>query len=172
MTKQLRFLLLAAAFAVPFAAFAQWQWIDKDGRKVFSDQAPPADVPAKNILKRPGPGGKGAQPAEPDPAASAAAAPKPPAPKPTGKDRELEEKKKQAEAADAEKRKAQEEELSRTRADNCTRARQSKAALDSGVRISRMNEKGEREFLDDAQRAAEGKRLDGLIARECRAPAQ
>ncbi|WP_216088085.1 DUF4124 domain-containing protein, partial [Shigella flexneri] len=30
------------------------QWVDKDGRKVFSDRPPPVDVPAKNILKQPG----------------------------------------------------------------------------------------------------------------------
>jgi hypothetical protein len=32
---------------------AQWQWIDKDGRKVYSDRSPPSDIQEKNILKRP-----------------------------------------------------------------------------------------------------------------------
>jgi hypothetical protein len=38
-----RTLLLAvagASFAIP--ALAQWQWIDKDGRKVYSDRSPPS----------------------------------------------------------------------------------------------------------------------------------
>ena len=46
--------LLALACTLPLAAVAQWQWLDKDGRKVFSDKSPPPDIPAKNILKQPG----------------------------------------------------------------------------------------------------------------------
>ena len=49
----IRALLVALACAVPVVCIAQWQWVDKDGRKVFSDQPPPPDVPAKNILKQP-----------------------------------------------------------------------------------------------------------------------
>ncbi|MBP8183230.1 MAG: DUF4124 domain-containing protein, partial [Rhodoferax sp.] len=37
-----------------FAASAQWQWVGKDGHKVFSDRAPPPEVQEKDILKRPG----------------------------------------------------------------------------------------------------------------------
>jgi len=160
----LRATLLGVALALPAASFAQWQWIDKDGRKVFSDQSPPADIPAKNILKQPGPRGRSVAPAEP------AAAPKPAAPKLSGKEKELEDKKKQAEAAEAEKKKEQEEQVARDRAENCTRAKSAKATLDSGVRLTRTNDKGEREFLDDTQRAAEAKRLDAVIARDCKAP--
>jgi hypothetical protein len=150
---------------------AQWQWVDKDGRKVFSDQSPPADVPARNIIKQPS-GGKslpvaatqpGPAAATPQPASAAASAPKL-----SGKDKELQEKKKLAEAAEAEKKKAQEEEIAKLRADNCERAKRSKASFDSGVRISRTNVKGEREFLDDAQRAAETKRLEKIIASDCK----
>ena len=32
---------------------AQWLWLDNDGRKVFSDRAPPPEIPDKNILKQP-----------------------------------------------------------------------------------------------------------------------
>ena len=41
------------------------------------------------------------------------------------------------------------------RADNCRRARTHMATLDSGMRMSRTNDKGEREVLDDKQRADE-----------------
>lgn len=37
------------------AVQAQWQWVDQNNKKVFSDQAPPPDIPDKNILRRPGP---------------------------------------------------------------------------------------------------------------------
>ncbi|MBF9265764.1 DUF4124 domain-containing protein, partial [Paracidovorax cattleyae] len=64
-----RLLVLACACSWALGASAQWQWIDKDGRKVFSDRPPPTDVPARNILKQPG----GAPPPPRTQAANAAA---------------------------------------------------------------------------------------------------
>lgn len=170
--KSARTALLALACLVPLVASAQWQWIDKSGRKVFSDQAPPPEIAADKILKRPGPRGRSvdAQPAPETAAAAAAAAPA--LPKITGKDKVLDEKKKQMDAAEAEKKKAQEEKVAAMRAENCTRARSAKATYDTGVRISRVNDKGEREILDDKQRAAEMKHLDGVIARDCKSDRQ
>jgi hypothetical protein len=162
--KLLRTCLAVLACAAAPLAFAQWQWVDKDGRKVFSDQPPPADVPANKILRRPGSRAAEAM-AEPAPAAVAA----PAAPKVSGKDKELEDKKKQAAAAEADKKKAQEEETARLRAENCDRAKRAKATIDSGVRLSTVNDKGEREIMDDNARAAEAKRVDNVIARDCKA---
>jgi hypothetical protein len=152
-----------ACVAAPLC-FAQWQWIDKDGRKVFSDKAPPSDVPASKIVKSPG-----NRPIEPDPVTpvpQAAAS----APKVTGKDKDLEDKKKQAQAAEDEKKRAKEEEFAKARAENCNQAKRAKATLDSGVRLATVNAKGEREVMDDTQRAAEAKRLDVVISRDCKAP--
>lgn len=42
------------------------------------------------------------------------------------------------------------------------------ATLDSGMRMARLNDKGEREVLDDAQRAAELKRVNQIIAQDCK----
>jgi hypothetical protein len=174
--KLLRATLLGLACALPVLSFAQWQWIDKDGRKVFSDQSPPADVPAKNILRRPGSRAAPVEAALPAAAASAASSATPQAAKPaasalklSGKDKELQEKRKQAADAEAAKKKALEEEIARMKAENCARAKRSKATFDSGVRVARMNDKGEREFMDDAARAAETKRLAGVIASDCKA---
>ena len=168
--KVLRLTLIALACALPAAGFSQWQWIDKDGRKVFSDRSPPADIPAKNILRQPGVQGAPVAATEPETADTASQPVKPAAsaPKLSGKEKELEDKRRLAQAAEADKRKAQEEELAKLRADNCVRARRSKTAFDSGVRISRINDKGEREFLDDAARALEAKRLDRIIASDCK----
>jgi hypothetical protein len=163
----LRTLLLAALCTVPVVASAQWMYLDKDGRKVFSDKAPPPETPPNKILKQPGMRAA----ATPDAAAAApaqAAAPAVSAPRISGKDKELEARRKQAEAAEAEKAKAQAEEVAKAQADNCARARQAKASYDSGQRIARVNAKGEREFMDDGQRAAETKRLEGVIARDCK----
>ena len=74
----------------------------------------------------------------------------------------------QAEAAEAAKKKADEEKLAKAKADNCTRARQAKAAFDSGKPITQSNAQGERIFLDEAGRAAESKRIDGIIAADCK----
>lgn len=154
-------LILVAACLVAFTANAQWQWVDKEGKRVFSDLPPPSDIPEKNILKRPGGRSLGS------------AAPAPPAvtPAPTaaaGVDKTLDDKKKQAEAADAAKRKAEEERNARIRAENCARAQQAKAGLEAGGRMTRTNERGEREFMDEAAIAAESQRLQGLINENCR----
>ena len=176
--KSFRLLLVAAACALPLLAAAQWQWIDKDGRKVYSDRSPPSDIPAKNILKQPGPTRGSSVPtaaaAEAAPTATgsafAASAPRPAGsvPKLSGTDKGLEDKKKQADAADAAKKKADDEKFAQAKAENCDRAKQSKASFDSGIRIARVNEKGEKEILDDKQRESEVKRLDSVIARDCK----
>ena len=158
------------------AALAQWQWIDKDGRKVFSDRAPPPDVIDKNIVKRPA--GRiqstpapaaGAENAGTDTPQVAQAAPAPAsAPKPSGLDKELEAKKKQAADAEAAKRKADEERVTKSKIENCARAKQAKSTFDSGVRVAKTNANGEREVMDDAARAAELKRIQGIMDSDCK----
>jgi len=156
--------MLGALYAASMAVSAQWLWIDKDGHKVFSDRSPPADTPEKNILRQPGNRAAAALTATaPASAASEAATPA----RPSGKNKELEDKRKQAAQAEENKHKAEEEKDQKTKADNCRMARQAKASLDSGVRIARPNEKGEREFLDDAGRAAEANRLQSIIQTQC-----
>lgn len=160
--KAARIVLLALACSVPVAASAQWIWLDKGGRKVFSDQPPPPDIAPERILKQAGMrAGVAATPTVANAEAAASL------PKPSGKDKALEEKKKQAEAVEAEKKKAEEARVASMRAENCARAKTSRANYASGVRLSRMNDKGEREILDDNQRASEMKVLDQVIARDC-----
>lgn len=152
---------------------AQWLWIDSAGNKVFSDTAPPPGTPDKHILRKPG-GRVEHKPAEPAAAAAPASgvpAAGTPAPKVSGKDEQLEAKKKQtekqAEEAAQAKKKAEAEQMARTRADNCERAKRAKATLDSGTRIATTNAKGEREFLDDKARGAEARRIDEVIRSDC-----
>lgn len=167
--KPLRVLLLGALWAISITASAQWQWLEADGRKVFSDRPPPSEVPAKNILKQPGPRGLPVQapPAQADvPAAAASAAAS--APRIAGKDPKLEAKKKQAEEAEAAKKKAEEEKFARDKAQSCERSRRAMATLNSGVRIQQTNAKGEREYLDDAGRSAETRRVQGVIDADCK----
>jgi hypothetical protein len=164
--KLLRVFLFGAACAMSMAASAQWQWIDKDGRKVFSDRPPPADIPEKSILKQPN-GSRSVQPDAPAAAAAPASAPAS-APKLSGKDKDLEDKKKQAEQADAAKKKAEEAKQASARADNCARAKSGLATLDSGIRIRTTNASGETEYMSDERRAAETSRLQGIISSDCK----
>ncbi len=168
--KTLQKLLFVALAGLCLPAFAQWQWIDKDGRKVFSDRAPPPDIQEKNILKRPG----GRVPAVTMPAEIVDDAVLPPvagsAPtaKPTGLDKDLEARKKQALEAEQAKRKVEEEQATKARIENCARAKQAKATYESGARIGRINSAGQQEVMDEVTRAEEMKRIQGIIARDCR----
>jgi cytoskeletal protein RodZ len=168
--KLLRTTLLALACALPVLSYAQWLWIDKSGHKVFSDRSPPADIPTKNILKQPG--GKGstaiAEPTNGASVAAATAAATANAPKINRTDKDLEAKKKQAEMAEAEKAKVEQEQVAKAKAENCNRAKLAKVNLESGVRIKKTNDKGEREFMDDATRATEVKRLQGIMDADCK----
>lgn len=174
--KHTRLILLVLACSLPMAASAQWQWTDKDGRRVFSDRAPPADILEKNILKRPGSRVTPAAPAESSAqtgaptAASPASAPLAvaSAPKLSGTDKELSEKKKKAEEAETAKRKAEEEKILKAKVENCARAKQAKAGFDSGVRMAHTNDKGEREVMDDAARTHETKRIQSVIDADCK----
>lgn len=172
----------AIALFVSLSATAQWQWIDANGRKVYSDQPPPASVPNKKVLQQPGK--VAATPvvsneADADsiaktdsastPTPSTAAKAKPAAGKDmVGKDKDLEAKKKQADDAEAAKKKAEQDAQAKAKFENCERAKRSKASLDSGVRIGITNAKGEREVMDDAARMVETKRVQGIIQADCK----
>jgi L-fucose mutarotase/ribose pyranase (RbsD/FucU family) len=160
----LRTPLLVLACVLPLTALAQWVWVDKDGRKVYSDRSPPTEVPAKNILKQPGmkapPAAAAAEAAAPVATAKAAAS----APRVSGKDKALEDKKKQAEQEEEAKAKAEEQKLAKAKAENCKRAQQAQAAMKTGERIRRPNAKGEMEFISEAERAAETKRIEAVLA--------
>jgi hypothetical protein len=141
-------------------AAAQWKWRDANGRVTVSDLPPPRDVPPQNILQRPD---TVVRPAA-MPASAAASAPTP-AP---AVDRELQARRDAAAQEQAAREKAEAAKLADQRAENCRNARQHLAALDSGQRLARFNDKGEREILDDRQRAAESRRARDVIASDCR----
>lgn len=164
-------LCIAGLCMAPAIALAQWGWTDAQGRKIYSDQPPPVEVPERNILRRPsGSAAPAAAPAaNPADAVTAAGTPAPgAAPKPTGVDKELQERARQAEEAEKAKRAAEEQRIAKARAENCSRARQGKATFDSGMRVARTNAKGEREIMDDQARADEQRRLQTIIDADCK----
>lgn len=160
--KNLLPVLLTISTLLSSNAVAQWQWVDPAGHPVFSDRAPPPEVPEKNIRKRPR--NTSADLAPVPVAAASSVSPG----KPSGVDPALALKKKQLELTEKDKLRAQEENNQRARSENCKRARQAKMALDSGRRIARPNDKGESEVLDDTMRAAESQRLQAVIVSDCK----
>jgi len=153
--------VLGATLALPAAA--QWKWRDQRGQTQYSDTPPPPGTPEKDILQRPNSGSQ-SRSVTTTPAASAASA----APTTTPVDSELEAKRKKAEQEVTDKKKADDAKLAAARAENCTRAKAQMRTLDSGTRLSRTNEKGEREFLDDKAREKEVARTREAMASECK----
>lgn len=169
MTGILRARLLAAGALLAFAtlAQAQYMWIDEKGLKQFSDRAPPASVPLKNILKAPR-GMLSAQtmPAEAEATAPAAGTAPAATPKaaPTLAERDADYRKRAKESAEREQKDKDEQSAAAERADNCERMRAAKRTLDSGVRIRTQDKDGERGVMSDEQRASETRRADKTLA--------
>jgi len=162
--------LLCASSLFSASAHAQWQWVDEQGRKVFSDRPPPSQVPVERIQKRPA-GAHGKTTALPATNPPPALASSQPAGRSPGVDKDLQARKtaEQAEQAQREKAKEQEQErkLARTRQDNCARAQAAQTALNDGRLMAHTNTEGERGFMDDATREAERQRAQATIASDC-----
>ena len=153
-------------------ATAQWAWKEDNGRVVYSDRPPPPNIKSTQILRQPSvatpepsPRGGASGTAEADKAGSPAAA-SPAAPKSIA-EREMEFRKRQQERADSERKAQEEQQKSAAKAADCERSRGYLRSLEDGVRIARTDASGNREFLDDAQRAAEVERTRKMIQQIC-----
>jgi len=155
----------------------QWKWRDARGQVQYSDLPPPKGTPDADILQRPRPTPAVAAAAASAAAASAAmAGSEPPvagasAPEAGASgavDPELEARRKQAEQADAARRQAEEANAAKLRSVNCDKARNYLRMLESGERMSRYNDKGEKEFIDDTQRARESAEARRAVSVNCR----
>lgn len=136
-------LLAAAALAQ-----AQYAWIDDKGLKQYSDRPPEPALPAARILKAPG-----LAPRQETDAGEQAR--QPPGAAPTTAEREAAFRKRKAEQA-ALARTADDEARRRAERDsNCARQRQHLQLLESGIRIGTVNQQGERDFINDAERAGQ-----------------
>ncbi len=158
-------LLVLVLVTATSPATAQWAWRDKakDSQVTYSDRPPPAHVPEQDILKRPHQSATYAPAPAPAPSASEAALSKP-----RLVDTSLEAKRKEAEKQAAAQKKKEAEKVAAARAENCERTRKQLRALESGVRMSSANAKGELEPMDDATRAAEVRRAREIAASDCK----
>lgn len=144
--------LTIAAFGAlaVYAAQAQiYQWKGSDGKTTFSDKPPAGPVREQRTI------GKGT--AAPD----TAGAPK------SAAERDLEFRKRQLEGKEKAEKALKEQAAAADREENCRRAKQQLAALESGERIAVRDDKGEPHIIDDAQRQQETERTRKIVAESC-----
>ncbi len=142
-----RILVLACALAASTAAFGQlYKWVDKDGKVTYSDQPPPAQQSKQLNLST-------GQPSAP--ARSA-----------VEMDKEIE--KGRAEAREKAKVAAEKERKAEVDEQNCKSARAYLKTVESGVRVSTVDDKGDQVILDDDQIAAERAKAQKAVAEACK----
>jgi hypothetical protein len=142
-----RILVLACALAASTAAFGQlYKWVDKDGKVTYSDQPPPAQQ-SKQLNLNTG-------------VAS------PPARSAIERDKEIE--KGRVEAREKSKVASEKERKSEIDQENCKSARAYLKTVESGVRVSTVDDKGEQVILDDEQIAAERAKAQKAVDEACK----
>jgi K+-transporting ATPase c subunit len=136
-------LLLAAGYAAGSAA-ALYKWTDAQGRIVYSDQPPQANVKTEQLRGAP-------PPANPNAAKELA-------------QREADFRKRQADSEKATAKAGKESASSADHAESCAQARgQLKQLAESQLAIYRYNERGEREVMDEDARGRERAKLNAWI---------
>ncbi len=141
-------LVLALSLALPAGAQI-YQWKDANGKTVISDKPPVGQVRQQKTLE------SGTQAQVQNQKQKSLA------------DRELEFRKRQKESQENSE-KAQKEEASATeKRENCANARRQLQVLESGERIALRDEKGERYFMEDAQREQEIAKARRFVDSSC-----
>jgi uncharacterized protein (DUF3084 family) len=144
-----RIALAAAMLLAAFVAQAQiYQWQDEKNTTVISDRPPPANV-------------TGARKIEAD------AAPGSDASDETLADREMAFRKRQKESQEGAEQADKEQRLAVQKKENCESARRSLQLLESGERVAMRDSKGERYYLDEAQRTQEIAKLRQDVQASC-----
>lgn len=164
---------LGLALCVALQASAQmYKWVDSDGKVQYSDKPPPSNIKAEKLrAPAPAPSAPAASEAKSGtqkdaakgetPKDAAKAGPK------TAAEQEQAFRKRQLDAAKAQQDEGKKQAQARDRAENCKRAKAALANLAIGGRQVRIDEKGERVFLDDQQIVQETARAREEAAAMC-----
>lgn len=173
-TRRLAALAIATVAAVYVSGAAgQWAWKEDGGRVVYSDRPPPPNIKSTQILRQPTAAAPAPAPAPATPGGATADADRPASSPATSSapksiaERDMEFRKRQQERADSERKAEEEQQKTAAKAADCERSRGYLRSLEDGVRISRTDASGNREFLDDAQRAAEIERTRKSVQQFC-----
>ena len=152
-------LVLLIGLALAGVAQAQIKcWTTADGKRACGD-APPAGAKVTTV-KTPA-ASPGAPPAS---AGGAKDAPKGPM---TAAEREQDYRKRQIEATKSAEKADQAKKDADAKRENCSISRDALLSLESGQRIQRNDAKGERYFIDDAQREQEIGKARVLVQQSC-----
>ncbi|WP_153110113.1 DUF4124 domain-containing protein [Propionivibrio limicola] len=144
--------LIIMALSASMAASAQiYQWKDEKGKTVISDIPPSGRVTSQQTHQN------NANPSPASPSTSKTLA-----------EKELEFRKRQQEVKDKAVKNQKEEAENSAKKENCENARRQLQALESGERIVLRDDKGERYFMEDAQREQEIAKLHHYTRSNCR----
>jgi|SRR5688572_30209929 len=139
-------LILITSLVFAGSAAAQYRWVDKNGRVQYGD-TPPTGASASAL--------------RPPPAATSDKAP------PTNAEKEADFRKRQMQADGERQKQALTEREAKDKRENCAQAKDAVRTLESGGRIARVDDKGERYFLDEAQIAQEAARARQAVQQWC-----
>lgn len=167
-------ILLALCVALPASA-QMYKWVDSNGKMHYSDKPPPSNIKTEKLrAPPPAPGASVPAPSE------AKGSPKQEAAKGGAKqdtakggpttpaEQEQAFRKRQLDAAKAQEDEAKKLAQARDKAENCRRAQAAVANLQAGGRQMRIDQKGERVFLDEQQIAQETAKAQQEAAAACR----
>lgn len=145
-----RIALIVAALLSASAVHAQvFEWKDESGKTHYSDMPPPGNVRELRKIES-------APPATGNPTQKTAA------------DLELEFRKNQKESQEKAEKASKQQAAASERNENCDNLRRQLQLLESGERIALRDDKGERYFMDDAQRAQETAKARQTIQSVCK----
>ena len=135
-----------------------YKWVDKDGKIHYSDQ-PPLAGDAKKMKRKSK--DTAAVPAAASPAGDSAK------PAPSIADQELEYRKRKGEKEEVDKKQQADAETAKKNKDYCSNLQGELRSHTNGTRLIRYNDKGERVFLDEKERAESKTQLETRIAKDC-----
>ncbi len=143
-----RFLCALLLLSITVVANAEiYRWQDENNKTIISDRPPPSNM--RKVKK-----------VESEPPTTADAGK-------TMADREMEFRKRQKDAKESAEKAEKENRKAAEKQDNCERARRELKVFESGERVLTQDSKGDRAFLDDAQREREIVRNREYIQQNC-----
>ena len=155
---------VATLAASPAAAQQLYKYVGPDGKVQYSDRPPPGGQKAEKVtgsrVSSVGSGGAAAAAASGDAAKSSA-------PK-TAAEQEQAYRQRKMEAEEKAKKGEKVAQEQQQQAEACATARRELSGVQSGQRVARLNEAGERIFLDDAGVQNEIARLQRDVAANCK----
>lgn len=142
----------ATLLTLPLLAGAQiYTWKDESGRTIMSDKPPVGKAAQKKVVT---PANSDTQPAAQAPKSFA--------------EKEMEFRKEQQDRQEKAKKAETEQAQAAQRKEYCDNARRNLQMYQSGERVARRTDSGEREVLDDDQRAAEAAKAQKAVNEWCK----